>query len=217
MCFSLLASVAVGVPLTVAGAVTVKMARRRAELPLALVPLLFGVQQLIEGVVWWSLHHNAATLNSASSFVYTLFSHVLWPFFVPFTYLCMESARWRRKVLAAFLGVGAVVGSYGGFLVVDSPSPGRVTGSSIQYEMPPWYFVALYLLATCFSAFLSSEGLIKALGAAALVLALISLWLYTTVFVSVWCFFSAILTGFICVHFLLQRTHRAVAVERVWA
>jgi hypothetical protein len=217
MCFSLLASVAVGAPLTLAGAVTVRTARRREELPLTLLPLLFGVQQLIEGVVWWSLHHNATELNAASSFVYTLFSHVLWPVFVPFTYLCLEGARWRRKALTVFSGLGAVVGLYGLYSVMGSPRPGQVANNSIQYEMPPWYIIALYLLATCISAFLSSHRLIKALGAAALVLALITLWLYTTVFVSVWCFASAILTGFIILHFLLQGTHRAAAVGGVRA
>lgn len=180
------------------------MARRRAELPLALLPLLFGVQQLLEGVVWWSLHHEAARLKVLSSFSYTLFSHVLWPVFVPFMYLCMENVAWRRKALFAFFGIGTGVGVYGIYTVVGSPEGAHVAGSSIQYETPSWYVIALYLLATCISAFFSSHRLLRALGAAALGLSLVALWLYTTVFVSVWCFFSAVLTFVIFLYFCLR-------------
>lgn len=216
MCFSLLASVAAGATLTAAGVVTVKLVRRRAELPLALLPLLFGVQQLIEGVVWWSLHHNAATLITLSSLAFTLFSHVLWPIFVPLTYLCMETVAWRRKALSAFLGVGTCVCLHGIYTVVGSPSAAHVAGSSIRYGMPSWYVIALYLVATCVSAFFSSLLLLRALGAAALVLALFTLWLYTAVFVSVWCFFSAVLTVVIFLYFSFRRRDgwSATAAER---
>jgi hypothetical protein len=119
----MLASVASGTTLAVAGAVTVTMVRRRAELPLALLPLLFGLQQLVEAVVWWSLEHDAAVLNNASTFTYMLFSHVWWPVFVPLTFLCIETVSWRRKVLSVFAAIGSGVAVQGLYTVLSSVRP----------------------------------------------------------------------------------------------
>ena len=49
MCFSATASFTVGVVLSVIGVVTIKMTRRKEEIPFAMIPLLFGIQQFIEG------------------------------------------------------------------------------------------------------------------------------------------------------------------------
>ena len=44
MCFSATASFIAGVPLSVLGVAAVKKAERKAEIPFAMIPLLFGVQ-----------------------------------------------------------------------------------------------------------------------------------------------------------------------------
>lgn len=200
MCFSLFASVTAGTALVATGGVTTALARRRAEVPLAVVPLLFGVQQLVEGVVWWSLDHGDTVLNTRSTFAYSLFSLVLWPVLVPVALLCLESVPWRRRAMAAFLAVGVVVGLEGLALVLRGPSTSRVTGRSIQYAMPGAWFVALYLLATCGAVLVSGRRMLRWMGAAALGLGLLTLRLYTTDFVSVWCFFSAVLTLLVLVY-----------------
>lgn len=194
MCFSMTASIAAGTALVATGAVTLSLVRDRAERPLALLPLLFGVQQLVEGVVWWSLDHDDAQLNVASSFAYTLFSHVLWPVLVPFAMLSLETVPWRRQALRAFLALGVLVSLAGLWTVLDGPRGSHVSGSSIQYAMPSLFFVALYLVATCVGTMVSSHRFLVVLGAGALGLGLFTLWLYEAVFVSVWCFFSAVLT-----------------------
>lgn len=200
MCFSMTASVAAGSVLTVAGAAAVTLVRRRADLPLALMPLLFGVQQLVEGVVWWSLDHDDPTLNLRSTFAYMLFSHVLWPTFVPLAIRSAEVVAWRRRALAASAAVGAVVSLDGLATLWSGAVTSHVAGSSIRYPMPSLYVIALYLLATCVAALFSSRRLLQVLGAVALGLALFTLWLYVAVFVSVWCFFSAVLTVVLLVH-----------------
>lgn len=216
MCFSMSASVAAGSTLVLAGAATVAMTRRASELPLALVPFLFGAQQLTEGVVWWSLLHDDARLKVASTFAYMLFSHVLWPVFVPFAMLCLEVVRWRRRVLGAALGLGMVVSLEGLWIVVRGPSTSHVCGSSIQYPMPSLVFIALYLLATCGGTMFSSRAPLRLIGAAALGLALLTLWFYAAVFVSVWCFFCAVLTVLIFGYFWwLRRSPVPVLPSRV--
>ncbi|GAV20644.1 hypothetical protein MMIC_P1616 [Mariprofundus micogutta] len=51
MCFSATASFIAGGALTAIGVKTVKLAANRAELPFVSIPLLFGIQQIIEGVL----------------------------------------------------------------------------------------------------------------------------------------------------------------------
>src|SRR5882724_3236338 len=60
MCFSASASLAAGTLLLGLGTVTMKAARRPGEWPFAAVPLLFAIQQFIEGTIWLSFSHDAA-------------------------------------------------------------------------------------------------------------------------------------------------------------
>jgi len=59
MCYSATASFVAGGGLTVVGLMTLRRTTNRAELPLAAIPLLFGVQQLVEGVIWLSFRYDA--------------------------------------------------------------------------------------------------------------------------------------------------------------
>ncbi|RRJ46375.1 hypothetical protein EIM03_29860 [Pseudomonas aeruginosa] len=52
MCFSAPASFTAAAVLLGLGTVTMRRARSRRELPYAAIPLLFGVQQLLEGMLW---------------------------------------------------------------------------------------------------------------------------------------------------------------------
>ena len=56
----------------------------RNELAFAMIPLLFGIQQLTEGVIWLTFSHDAPLLKQAMTYLYSIFSHVLWPIYVPF-------------------------------------------------------------------------------------------------------------------------------------
>ena len=64
MCFSATASFTAGAGLLIVGAVAARRARQPAELPFALIPALFGVQQLIEGAIWLTLPDNAPLTTS---------------------------------------------------------------------------------------------------------------------------------------------------------
>ena len=70
MCFSATASFIAGVSLSVFGVATVKKAKRKAEIPFAMIPLFFGVQQIIEGMLWLSFRFEAPLLNVYYSRMY---------------------------------------------------------------------------------------------------------------------------------------------------
>lgn len=112
MCFSAPASFTAAAVLLSMGTVTVRRARARRELPYAAIPLLFGVQQLLEGMLWLTFPDHAPLLNVGLTHLYSFFSHILWPIYVPLAALALETVRWRRRVLAGIAIAGGGVGLY---------------------------------------------------------------------------------------------------------
>jgi len=203
MCFSATASFVAGVSLSVLGAATVRKAERKEEVPFAMIPLLFGVQQIIEGMLWLSFLFDAPRLNVVTTYVFTLFSHVLWPMWVPFSVGFLETVAWRKKAIALFLATGIAVGLYNLFFIIKYPVISEVSCNMV-YVSPHFHklqVMALYLAATCASCFFSSHRMINIFGVLAWLLFLVAFWFYTVAFFSVWCFFAAILSIVIYLHF----------------
>ena len=90
MCFSATASFSAGVALLVVGTVTTRGAGRSKDLAFAAIPLLFGVQQILEGALWLTFPVNAPVSNMVLTYAYSFFSHVLWPIYVPIAVLLIE-------------------------------------------------------------------------------------------------------------------------------
>lgn len=204
MCFSATASFTAGAALVAVGTVTVHRSQGRSELPIAMVPLLFGVQQISEGVLWLTMSRDLPGLQVWATNVYSFFSHAFWPIFVPFAILLVERDRRRRQALKVFLGLGLLVGLYLLFFLFREPITASVEGRSIVYESPHFYLGAvlvLYLLATCVSGLFSSYRCINVFGILAFVLAVAAYLISVRTFVSVWCFFAAVLSGLILIHF----------------
>lgn len=188
------------------GVATLKKAEREAEIPFAMIPLLFGIQQIIEGMLWLSFRFDAPLLNMGMTYAFTLFSHVLWPIFAPFAIGLVETVAWRKKVISAFQFIGIAVGLYLLYLIVRFPVTAEID-ERIVYASPHFYKVPvmmLYLAATCVGSFFSSHRMINIFGALALLLFMVAYWFYTVAFFSVWCFFAAILSAVIYLHFLFR-------------
>lgn len=204
MCFSASASFAAGTGLLAVGIFTVRRARRRSELPYAAIPLLFALQQLIEGALWLSFRSNVPLPNPSLTFAYSFFSHVLWPAYVPFAILLLDPVRWRRRVLLAFLAAGAAVGLYLLVNMIRFPIVSREWGGHIEYVSPHFYALVVmggYLAGTCIGALFSSHGTVRAFGLAALLSFLGAYAVYAKWFISVWCFFAAVLSVIVLLHF----------------
>ena len=201
MCFSATASFVAGVSLSALGVATAKKVERKAEIPFAMIPLLFGIQQIIEGMLWLSFRFGDPLLNTTMTYAFTLFSHVLWPVFVPFSIGLMEQVMWRKKVILMFQFMGIVVGLYLLFMIVTE---------HIVYVSPHFYPVpvmAIYLAATCVGAFFSSSKIINVFGVLALLLFMLAYWIHSAAFFSIWCFFAAILSAIIYLHFKLGKRY----------
>jgi hypothetical protein len=203
MCFSATASFAAGVALSGLGVATVKEVERKADIPFAMIPLLFGVQQIIEGMLWLSFRFDVPWLNVTTTYLFILFSHVLWPIFVPFAVGLLETVIWRKKVIALFLITGIAVGLYNLYFIVKYPVISEVM-CNIVYVLPNFnnlQVLAVYVAATCAACFFSSHKMINLFGFLALLLFAVAFWFYTVAFFSVWCFFAAVLSAVIYLHF----------------
>ena len=204
MCFSATASFTAGTALLVVGALTARRARRPTELPFALIPALFGVQQLIEGAIWLTLTADAPLLNTVLTYVYSVFSHVLWPVYVPVAVFLLEPTPWRRRVLAAIALAGAAVSLYLLYFLASLPIVSQIEGRHITYVSPHFYVVAvmmLYVLGACISMLFSSHKAVQLFGVAAFVAFVAAYAFYAMWLISVWCFFAAIMSGIVFLHF----------------
>lgn len=203
MCFSATASFIAGTALSVVGVATLKKVTRRAEIPFAMIPLLFGAQQIIEGMLWLSFRFESDLLTIVTTYVFSLFSHVQWPIFVPFSIWLLEVVPWRRKVIAGFQAIGLGIGLYLLYFIVKFPVTAEAD-EHIVYVSPHFYklpAMGFYLAATCIGSLFSSHRIVKVFGASALVLFAIAYWFYTAALFSVWCFFSAVLSFIIYFYF----------------
>jgi hypothetical protein len=207
MCFSAPASFVAGTALSAIGVATIRRVERRTELPLAMIPLLFGIQQLVEGVLWLTFGRDALVLQQTMTYVYSVFSHVWWPIYVPFAVGILESTLWRKRTLLAFQAAGLVVGLYLLFIIMTQPVVAQIDGHHmvrhIVYLSPHFYLVpvmVLYLAATCVSFFISSHPFVRLFGVLALVSFIAAYLFYSRALVSVWCFFAAVLSIVIYVH-----------------
>ena len=203
MCFSATASFSAGIVLLAVGALTLKSVTRKADLPFAVIPLLFAIQQLDEGVVWLTLGQAAPLLNAVATRLYSFFSHVLWPIYLPLAVLMMEPRGLHRRVLIGFAVAGGAVGAYLLYVLVAFPVASRQTGQHIEYVSPHFFaleVMTLYLMATALSPLLSTQRRVQIFGALALTTFAAAYYFYATWFISVWCFFAALLSVVVYLH-----------------
>lgn len=183
------------------------MASRRIEVPFAAIPLLFGVQQLIEGFIWLSLRQEPIA-DATLTLLYSLFSHVLWPIYIPFAVRLLETVPWRRNAMAVCQAIGLAVGLYLLYFIVGFPVTARVVEGHIAYESPHFYAIptmVMYLIGTCAGSIFSSSRIIQVFGALAFVTFLAAYAIHVATFFSVWCFFAAILSLIVLIYLKQSR------------
>jgi len=203
MCFSASASFIAGSSLSVLGVAALRKTKTRSERPFAAIPLLFGIQQLVEGVIWLTFSHDAPLLKQTMTYIYSVFSHALWPIYVPFAMGVLETVRWRKKAIFAFEAAGVPVGLYLLYYIVTRPVVAEVIGRHIVYVSPHFYqmpVMVLYLTATCVTGLFSSHRFVRLFGILAFLSAIAAYVVHVMALVSIWCFFAAILSLLIYIH-----------------
>ncbi|MFT3915248.1 MAG: hypothetical protein QM704_14350 [Anaeromyxobacteraceae bacterium] len=207
MCFSPTASFAASAVLTSTGSYCVRESVRgdRRYLPLALLPLLFGVQQAAEGGVWLALEGGHARLVAVFSSLFLFFAFGLWPFYCPLIVHALEGrGTARRKVLLGLMVAGGIVGGlvYLPLVLGTTTFTARVVNACIAYETvrPGWLkglYTGAYLLVTMVPFLIASSRRIVVFGAMLVAAVVATMLSYRFAFFSVWCFFAAWLSTYV--------------------
>jgi hypothetical protein len=204
MCFSAEASFAATGVLAASSVAIARVPKEKASIPLSLFPAIFATHQFIEGILW--LNHDGVlpdTYKTWAVYAYALIAYVLWPVFVPFAAYLSESERRRRTIMLLCEVAGLGVGLW--LLAGNAAAPLDVSADccSLSYSVnaPPLLIVP-YLFAVSVPFLVSSRksmvlfglALTASCAAAAIVAS-------AATFPSVWCFFAAILSAGLYLHF----------------
>lgn len=211
MCFSAQASFAASAGLFFIGWLVNRKLKRPEQRMFALIPCLFAIQQAAEGVVWLTVDQPDFWVHRAAIYLFLFFAYLWWPFYIARSLLPLESVAWRRQVLA---GLSVFGGFLCGFLLVCIVHYGinaAAIDCHIVYQLQrvtifdrllgAWYDVGLvlYAVATLAPFFISTVPRMWMIGAAIGAAMIASYIWYYMAFVSVWCFFAAIISAMIYV------------------
>lgn len=194
MCFSTTASFVSGGGLSAIGIASLKQARKRDKI-IAAIPLLFGIQQILEGFQWMAL--NAHYVAKIPLYGFLFFSSCVWPTYIPLAVYLVDKKR--QRITRWFLVVGGALSLYNLWPLMTLPTTAQIANHSIQYTCGissqfSWLSV-VYLIVTCGSVLISSKSIFRLLGIFNLLGVLISYFFFSVTFVSVWCFFAAVISS----------------------
>lgn len=196
MCFSPTASFTASAVLGAIGVAGIAKTRASKALPLAVVPLIFAVQQAIEGGLWLSIQGQAASVLMFTT-LFLFFALFWWPAFAPFTAYFAETVRWRRIIIGLFTAIGFGLGAYLYINFLLHPEPATILNHCVyyRYSVPnSSWAITLYMLVTIGAGLLSSKKSLQIFWLVAGALAFLSWRIYLENFTSVWCFFAAIVS-----------------------
>jgi len=217
MCFSAAASFAGGVVISAVGVATVRKARKPTQRLFAGMPLLFGLQQLAEGVLWVTLRSSGhGWLQDAATYVFLVAALVIWPVMIPLSMWFMEEAKKRRKILAGLTVTGGALSLLYAFCLISYDVAPQISGFHMQYvdEFPKTLVTVasfFYPVSTVAPLFVSSVRRMWLLGILITVSYLVTGVFFAQYLTSVWCFFAALAS--VVVYWILSESKTAVPLK----
>jgi hypothetical protein len=216
MCFSALASFASGTALIATGAYLASHKNcENHQRYLALVPGIFGIQQLIEGFVWIGFSGIVPDwLHTFAIYGFSFFATSFWPAFIPFAVYQYEkpnreSHQFRTRALQLLMSLGLAISLY---LLWSSTAYSNLIAEvrcnqidcnsiGYRYDIPylQQYINLIYLSVIVIPFALSKNNVVRYLvcGAFFVSFVLAAFLAKATTFPSIWCFLAAIMS--ICI------------------
>ena len=200
MCFSATASFIASGTLAASGAAIAFTPKPRKAIPLSLFPIFFAILQFAEGLLW--LNHRgflADSFKPLGVYIFLAIAYVLWPIYVPFSAYVLETGKKRKAIILVCQVLGLVVGITNLIAIVSGPVGSSVAGHSIAYTINmPDILSAPYVISVGVPFLVSGNRRLVIFGAALAVLYVIAAVVASSAtFPSVWCFYAAILSGFL--------------------
>ena len=205
MCYSAEASFVASGVLAASSIAIARIPKDKASVPLALFPAIFATHQFIEGVLW--LNHDGVlpdTYKSGAVYAYALIAYVLWPVFVPYSAYLVETGGRRRRIILACqtIGLGVGLSVLLGFL--RQPPTVSADCCSLSYQVnAPDILIIPYVIAVSLPFLVCRQKSLVLFGAAILVscAAACIVAVSAATFPSAWCFFAALLSAGLYLHF----------------
>jgi len=216
VCFSAQADLLGGIVVGGIGVDVVRhVDRRKDQLMLAALPLLFAAHQLDEAFVWWGLQgHVGSGVGRVAMWIYLLFAFCVLPIFVPTAVWALEPPGRRRVAMIPFIGLGVVVSGLLLRAMVRGPVTAKLAHYHLRYGIglrSGGVIVAAYVVATCGSLVLSGYRDIAIFGMVNLAAVAFLARLEIDGFASLWCGWAAITSGAVALHLRFGRPRPSLA------
>jgi hypothetical protein len=132
-------------------------------------------------------------------------AYALWPILVPWGTLFYEGNLKDNPPLLAIAGIGTIVGGYFFTQLLHGNVHAYSVHNSICYSFKPelWYGIGLlYILVVVLAGLCARHYFMKLFGIGLATTFIFSRYVAEFTYVSVWCFFGALLSSVILWHFL---------------
>jgi len=205
MCFSASASFGAGVVLAAISVISIKKIQKPSQIYFASIPIIFSVQQLAEGFLWLALTKPFfAPLQQITTYTFLFFAQIVWPLWIPYAFLKLETEEKEKNFQRVLLGIGILVSLFLGYCLATYTVEAKIIGYHISYlQNYPivygGYGDLLYIIATIAPPLFSNIKKMWLLSITIIISYIITRILYVDYIVSVWCFFSSIISLFVLV------------------
>jgi hypothetical protein len=205
VCFAPEADAVVGGLILGVGVDAVRHVGSPRQVALAALPLLFGLHQLSEAFVWWGLQGHVPTwVERVAVWIWLLFAFVALPVLLPIAVDLVERSKPRRRLISAFVGLGVAVAVALAIGIFRGPIGAEIQGHHVAFQVDAvsrgGLLTVLYVVATCGALLACSYREIAAIGVLNLIAVPVLMWLTVSGFVSLWCFWAAIVSIVIASH-----------------
>ncbi|MFC8448298.1 DUF6629 family protein [Kitasatospora sp. NPDC057223] len=198
MCWSAEADLAAGMVVSGVGLACLALVRRPGQLPLAALPLVLGVHQLVEAAVWLGVDGRLGPGPAQwARTVWAVIALPLLPALVPLGVWCAVRTSRGRARRAAFVVLGFAVAVPLAVAVAGRPVTAEAHAHALTYGIGVPYaplLLAGYLLATVGSLLASGDRVLRLLGALVGAAAVAGALLWRLAFASAWCALAALVS-----------------------
>lgn len=203
MCFSETASFTAAAILTGQGLLSLNLVKNhKSYYLLALVPILFAIQQFSEGILWHYFNHEWQIEGFAltAAYIFLSFAFLVWPIFIALSLWMVEKNLKRKQIIFLFV-LGGIVWSF--VLILTIPElkltvtnevNGILYDADYFSETTTIILKGIYLALLMIPIFISSLRFMWVFGVLTLTSAVVAEIFYRNTFTSVWCFFGALLS-----------------------
>lgn len=196
MCFSAAASFGASAILTGIGIASLKQVKEPAQYPFASIPLIFGVQQFFEGVVWVSATNNQwSGYQYPAAYGFLCIAQIVWPLLFPLAFQRIEKDLSRRKLIRLLQIPGIMIAAYFLYCLISFHMEVKIISHHVFYDIDfPRKLIPIaagfYLAATIAAPLFSTDNRIKIIGVILLAGYLVARIFFQPSLISVWCFFG---------------------------